>query len=175
MVVGMRQPAEDWQRLADHVRAARLDAGYPTIRAFAAAIGITERTLGKLENGERVSSDTLATVARAVGWPPDGPRRILAGGGPAPAPVPEHAVAPAAPAEGGPGAGSLAADAALIFPDDPAAQTLLVRAVADIGSLRELAGWITWQRKVAVEGFPEDRREDAAGLAGAITAVADIP
>ena len=84
MVMAMRQPPEDWQRLADHVRTARQDAGFPTRRALAEATGVTERTLGKLENGERVSADTLATVARAVGWPPDGPRRILAGGEPVP-------------------------------------------------------------------------------------------
>lgn len=79
MVGDMRQPPEDWQRLADHVRAARRDAGFPTRRALAAATGITDRTLGKLERGERVGTETLAAVARAVGWPPEGPRRVLAG------------------------------------------------------------------------------------------------
>lgn len=108
MVVGMNQPPEDWQRLADHVRAARRDAGFATRRALANATGITERTLGKLERGERVSPDTLDAVAKAVGWAPGIPRRVLAGGDLGGTPAEES---PRPPLEAVPGPLSL--------PDDP--------------------------------------------------------
>lgn len=76
----MRQPREDLQRLATYVISARISAGYQTRKEFAAAIGVTARTLGKLETGsERVSADTLVRVAKGVGWTPDSPMRILSG------------------------------------------------------------------------------------------------
>ena len=75
----MNQSREDWPRLGSYVVSARKSAGFGTRRAFATAIGVTDRTLGKLEGGERVGNDTLAAVAEAVGWTPDSPRRILAG------------------------------------------------------------------------------------------------
>ena len=76
---------EDWPRLAAYVVSARKAAGYATAIALAGATGVTSRTLGKLERGERVSRDTLAAVAREVGWAPDSPDRVLAGGEPVPA------------------------------------------------------------------------------------------
>jgi hypothetical protein len=51
-------------------------------RAFAEATGVTERTLGKLENGQRVSPSTLGMVENRLGWAPGSCRRILAGGEP---------------------------------------------------------------------------------------------
>ena len=78
----MNRLREDWPRLASYVVSARLGAGFRDRRAFAAATGITERTIGKLENGQRVSPETLATVAMYVGWKPDSPRVNLAGGEP---------------------------------------------------------------------------------------------
>jgi hypothetical protein len=78
----MNQGHQDWNKLASYVTSARLAAGWKDIRSFAAAIGITERTLGKLENGQQVGPGTLATVAANVGWAPDTPRVILAGGEP---------------------------------------------------------------------------------------------
>lgn len=90
----MNQPREDWKRLASYVTSARLAAGYRDVRAFAAATGVTERTLGKLERGERVSPSTLAVVAQHVGWQPDTPRVILAGGEPARIAPPRLAVVP---------------------------------------------------------------------------------
>jgi transcriptional regulator with XRE-family HTH domain len=78
----MTHSREDWPRLAVYVASARQDAGFRTIRSFAASVGITERTLGALERGERVSRDTLLAVAKAVGWTPDSPGKILAGGEP---------------------------------------------------------------------------------------------
>jgi hypothetical protein len=78
-------PGEDWLRLADYVIARRVDLGMRDRRAFAEVAGVTERTLGKLENGQRVSPSTLAMVENRLGWAPGSCRRILAGGEPAPA------------------------------------------------------------------------------------------
>ena len=78
----MNRPYEDWPRLASYVVSARRAAGYRDRKEFAAAPGITHRTLGKLENGQRVSPDTLAVVEREVGWKPDSARMILSGGEP---------------------------------------------------------------------------------------------
>lgn len=76
---------EDWKRLASYVVSGRLAAGYKDRRALAAATGVTDRTLGTLENGRRVSAETLAVVEKAVGWKPDSARHVLAGGEPQPA------------------------------------------------------------------------------------------
>jgi transcriptional regulator with XRE-family HTH domain len=83
---------EDWQRLADYVVARRVGRGMRDRRAFAEATGVTERTLGKLENGQRVSPSTLGMVENRLGWAPGSCRRILAGGEPdAAPPSPGHA------------------------------------------------------------------------------------
>src|SRR4249919_969644 len=83
---------EDWQRLADYVVARRVELGMRDRRAFAEATGVTERTLGKLENGQRVSPSTLGMVENRLGWAPGSCRRILAGGEPrGGAPDLEHA------------------------------------------------------------------------------------
>jgi hypothetical protein len=74
--------AESWRRLADYVVAARVALGMRDRRALAAATGVTERTLGKLENGQRVSASTLAAVEIQLGWAPGTARQILAGGEP---------------------------------------------------------------------------------------------
>jgi hypothetical protein len=73
---------EDWQRLADYVVARRVELGMRDRRAFAEATGVTERTLGKLENGQRVSPSTLGMVENRLSWAPGSCRRILAGGEP---------------------------------------------------------------------------------------------
>lgn len=78
---------EDWGRLADHVIAGRVRRGISSRRAFAAhlrAIGhpVTERTLGSLERGERVSMDTVAAVEIGLGWEPGSGRATLRGGQP---------------------------------------------------------------------------------------------
>jgi hypothetical protein len=75
-------PAEDWRRLADYVVARRVELGMRDRRALAAATGITDRTLGKLENGQRVSPSTLAVIENELGWTPGSGRRVLAGGEP---------------------------------------------------------------------------------------------
>jgi hypothetical protein len=73
---------EDWRRLADYVVARRVELGMRDRRALAEVTGVTERTLGKLENGQRVSPSTLAMVENRLGWAPGSCRRILAGGEP---------------------------------------------------------------------------------------------
>jgi transcriptional regulator with XRE-family HTH domain len=73
----------NWQRLGDYVVARRAALGMRDRRAFAAATGITDRTLGKLENGKHVSASTLGAVENHLGWAPGSCRRILAGGEPA--------------------------------------------------------------------------------------------
>lgn len=75
---------EDWQRLASYVVSARVTAGFKDRRSLAHATGITERTLGTLENGRRVSPETLAVVEKAIGWKPDSARQVLRGGEPEP-------------------------------------------------------------------------------------------
>ena len=65
-------PATSFQRAST--------AGFKDRRAFSAVTGITERTIGKLENAQRVGPETLALVALHGGWKPDSPRMILAGG-----------------------------------------------------------------------------------------------
>ena len=75
-------PGENWERLGDYVVARRTALGMRDRRAFAAATGVTDRTLGKLENGKRVSASTLGTVENHLGWAPGSCRRLLAGGEP---------------------------------------------------------------------------------------------
>lgn len=74
--------SEDWRRLADYVVARRVELGMRDRRALAEATGVTERTLGKLENGQRISPSTLAMVENRLSWAPGSCRRILAGGEP---------------------------------------------------------------------------------------------
>jgi len=75
-------PGDDWRRLADYVVARRVELGMRERRALASATGVTDRTLGKLENGQRVSPSTLAVIENELGWSPGSSRRILAGGEP---------------------------------------------------------------------------------------------
>jgi Helix-turn-helix len=73
---------EDWQRLADFVIARRTELGMRDRRALAAVTGVTDRTLGKLENGHRVSASTLGVIENHLGWVPGSCRRVLTGGQP---------------------------------------------------------------------------------------------
>jgi hypothetical protein len=75
-------PREDWRRLADYVVARRVELGMRDRHSLAAAAGITDRTLGKLENGQRVSPGTIAAIEHGLGWAPGSGRRVLAGGEP---------------------------------------------------------------------------------------------
>src|SRR5215472_3343962 len=82
----MGMSGEDWRRLADYVVARRVELHMRDRRTFAQATGVTDRTLGKLENGQRVSASTLGMVENRLGWAPGSCRRILAGGEPGVAP-----------------------------------------------------------------------------------------
>jgi transcriptional regulator with XRE-family HTH domain len=73
---------DDWRRLADYVIARRMQLGMRDRRALAAVTGVTDRTLGKLENGQRVSASTLGVIENQLGWAPGSCRKILAGGEP---------------------------------------------------------------------------------------------
>jgi len=73
---------ENWNRLGDYVVARRIAFGMRDRRALAAATGVTERTLGKVENGSRVSASTLGALENQLGWAPGSCRQILAGGEP---------------------------------------------------------------------------------------------
>ncbi len=73
---------EDWRRLADYVVARRVELGMRDRRALAKATGVTDRTLGKLENGQRVSASTLGVIDNHLDWAPGSCRRILSGGEP---------------------------------------------------------------------------------------------
>src|SRR6202451_4843581 len=72
---------QDWQRLADYVVARRVEFGMRDRRAFAGATGVTERTLGKLENGQHVSASTLGMVENRLGWGAGLCRGGMGGGG----------------------------------------------------------------------------------------------
>ena len=78
----VRMAGEDWRRLADYVIARRVELHMRDRRTFAQATGVTDRTLGKLENGQRVSASTLGIVENRLDWAPGSCRRILAGGEP---------------------------------------------------------------------------------------------
>jgi Helix-turn-helix len=78
----VRMADEDWKRLGDYVIARRIALGMRDRRALAAATGVTDRTLGKIENGKRVSASTLGAVENHLGWTPGSCRRVLTGGEP---------------------------------------------------------------------------------------------
>ena len=73
---------DNWERHGDYVVARRTALGMRDRRAFATATGVTDRTLGKLENGGRVSASTLGVVENHLGWAPGSCRRVLSGGEP---------------------------------------------------------------------------------------------
>jgi transcriptional regulator with XRE-family HTH domain len=83
---------ENWKRLGDYVVARRIALGLRDRRALAAVTGVTDRTLGKVENGRRVSASTLGALDNHLGWAPGSCRQILSGGEPAP-----QAAAPSGP------------------------------------------------------------------------------
>lgn len=77
-----RVTSPNWTRLAAYVARYRVLAGYPTTRAFAAAIGIHEKTLGRLESGKSVNRNTLTAVEAGLKWSPGSAAAVLAGGEP---------------------------------------------------------------------------------------------
>ena len=55
-------------------------------RSLAVVTGVTERTLGKVETGRRVSASTLGALDNHLQWSPGSCRQVLAGGEPVVAP-----------------------------------------------------------------------------------------
>jgi transcriptional regulator with XRE-family HTH domain len=82
---------EDLHRLADHVVSERVRRGWE-LGELADRTGVSDRTLSKLERGQRVSRDTWAAIEHAFNWRPGTCRTIAAGGEPlnlAPEPAPD--------------------------------------------------------------------------------------
>ena len=75
-------PSQDWKRLGAFVTSRRAERGCMTQRAFAKVTGLTDRTIGKLENGQRVGWSTLGLIEAHLGWEPGSARQILQGGDP---------------------------------------------------------------------------------------------
>lgn len=76
------------------MRSRRLKVGYPTKRALWHASRIHEKTLGKLEMGQVVGSDTLGTVELYLRWEPGSAESILSGGEPRELDVPPRSAGP---------------------------------------------------------------------------------
>jgi hypothetical protein len=92
-----RVTGRNWKELAAQVVARRVELGYESRAAFARVlVGVSDKTLGVLENGGSVSANTLAKVEHALDWAPGSAEAILSGGAPRPRPTPGPA-GPAAP------------------------------------------------------------------------------
>lgn len=72
------------QRLAEFVRAGRIARGFPRQEDLSAAIGVSVRTIGKIEAGQdgRYSARTKAALEFGLGWMPGSVDQILNGGRP---------------------------------------------------------------------------------------------
>jgi len=75
----MPMTGQDPRRLADYVISRRTALGYDTQEELAAAAGVSAKTIGRLERGERVSSATRGKIERALAWVPGSMRAVLAG------------------------------------------------------------------------------------------------
>lgn len=74
-----------WLRLGRRIKRERGRKGYPSVRAFAAATGLSVRTINSIESGSSGSRPREATLARievALGWLPGSAERIVQGGRP---------------------------------------------------------------------------------------------
>jgi hypothetical protein len=78
-----RMAALNRKRLASFVIARRGELGYRDRRAFSKAVGISDRTIGKVELGQSVSMSTLGVVENGLGWEPGSAQQVLEGGDPA--------------------------------------------------------------------------------------------
>lgn len=83
-----------WTRLGEKLKAARVELGIEQ-QAIAAAIGVKRGAIHNIDRGAIAKiTPTIREYARIVGWAPDSPERVLAGGGP----VREGERKPASPA-----------------------------------------------------------------------------
>jgi hypothetical protein len=71
-----------WVALGRAVLARRVELGYKTRGPFAEAAGLTIKTLGEIERGERASYDpsTLAQVEKTLQWRPGAIRQAVSSG-----------------------------------------------------------------------------------------------
>lgn len=69
--MGEQQKPQDWAALARAVTDRRVELGHRTLRSFAAASGLSTKTLGEIEGAKRSSYDraTLAQIEQALRWP----------------------------------------------------------------------------------------------------------
>ncbi len=75
--------SEALARLAHYVIVRRRLLGMYTRGAFARAAGVSARTLGDVERGERpVTAPVLARIEYTLGWAPGSADTVLAGGEP---------------------------------------------------------------------------------------------
>lgn len=76
----------DYERLASHVIARRIELGFRTRRAFADTSSLSLRTISDIETARADSyfSSTLATLEHELDWTPGSAERILAGDEPQP-------------------------------------------------------------------------------------------
>lgn len=75
------EPRDQWRAAGEAVIHRRVEKGMRTRAALAQATGLTVKTLGEIERGERPSYDpaTLAAVEQALEWPAGQIRRLLDG------------------------------------------------------------------------------------------------
>jgi hypothetical protein len=72
----------DRKRLAAFVVNRRVQVGYKDRRQLAAAARLTDRTVGKIENGQSVSMASYAAIEPALEWEPGSMAAVLEGGEP---------------------------------------------------------------------------------------------
>lgn len=73
---------QDRARLGRYVLYKRRELGYRERQPFAEAIGLSEKTIGRLERGERAGPTVLSDVETFFGWKPGDADRIMNGGEP---------------------------------------------------------------------------------------------
>lgn len=72
----------DRERLGRYVLTKRRALGYLERKPFADAINLSDKTIGRLERGERVGPTVFADIERFFGWRPGDCDRIMRGGEP---------------------------------------------------------------------------------------------
>jgi transcriptional regulator with XRE-family HTH domain len=147
---------EDLARLAKYVVRRRVELGWKTREAFAAASGLSVRTLGDIERARRKVGDaSIAAVEDALGWRPGAFDAILADRDP------ELVEPPATPV-----AKKSDALAALVG-DDPDLRTIAdgLRAIAELteGERVHMVTLLKALRGMANPGAQQDGQSNSGG------------
>lgn len=119
---------QDWARLARAVVTRRQQLGFTSRTPFADKVGVSLRTLGSFERGERrLQPGNVAKLEQALRWRPGSASMILAGGEADPMPEPTDAPAGADGASVAAPIGELLRSIALVRRQlgDEAARTLI--------------------------------------------------